>query len=93
MRDFFEDNEDHDFEEDIEDEMENILESMGIPVEAVVEVTNLGLVRADMKFRVLQSVIEMLEKSFFWRFRSPEWKRNAIKRTYIEFEALLGVDE
>ena len=73
--------------------MENILENMGFPTEAVVEITNLGLFRAELKFRVLQTTIEMLEKTSFWRFRSPEWKRAAIKRAYVDFEALLGIDE
>lgn len=92
MRDFFED-EERDYEEDIEEEMENMFENMGFPAEAVVEITNLGLFRQEARYRLLQTVIAMLENSFFWRFRSPEWKRNAIKRAFTDFEGLLGIDE
>lgn len=93
MREFFEE-EDHDFEEEIEDEMENLFEQMGgFPAEAVIEITNLSLVKSELKFRLLKSVTKMLEKSFFWKFRSPEWKRNAIRRAYLDFESLLGVEE
>lgn len=90
MREFFEE---EDNDEDIEDEMENILENMGFPAEAVVEIANLGLFKSELKFRLLKSTIEMLETDFFWRFRSDVWKRNAIKRAFIDFETLLRIDE
>ena len=98
MRDFYDD-EDHDSEEDTEEEMEkemeSLFESMGLQseAEAVVEIANIGLFKSDLRFRILRATIKMLEKSFFWKFRSPEWKRAAIKRAFIDFEGLLRIDE
>ncbi len=89
MRQYFE-NEDDFPEEEIEDigEMEEFFESMGIDPEAI------GFTADSryMKYNIFLSVITVLEKSFFWKFRSVEWKINAIKRAYLVFVNLLEIE-
>jgi predicted transcriptional regulator len=95
MRDF---EDDYDYfeeenEENLEKEIEHIFEHLSFPGEAIVEITNLGMIRSELKYKLLQSTIEMLEKSFFWKFKSPESKKNDVKRVYMSFNSLIDIDE
>jgi hypothetical protein len=83
--DFFDDE-----SEDIEKDIEHIFEHFSFPDE--IEITNLGVVKSELKLKLLKSTIKMLEKTFFWKFKSPESKKNTIKRVFISFNNLLDID-
>jgi hypothetical protein len=46
------------------------------------ELLNTGLAAKELNQRVLSIATRILERSFFWRFRSPEGKMNQIQKLY-----------
>jgi hypothetical protein len=84
MRNFFfgkePDDEYHDSYEDME-EMEEHQFMMPVELE-IFHMAQLDLAAADINQKILVASIQMLEKSWYWRFQSHEKKLERIKQTY-----------
>lgn len=55
---------------------------------AIIDITNLRLAERDQNQNLLRSVIKMLSKNWFWRFRSAESQAAMITKTYNAMLAL-----
>lgn len=56
-----------------------------------VDLMQLGLLQSGLNQKLLNKTIKMLEKSWFWRFRSQQNKLNLINETYKKLNYIITV--
>jgi hypothetical protein len=61
-----------------EDEMDVEL----IEKQLALEMVQLELVQADLNIRVMNMAVDIVQKGWFWRFRSPQTKLKVIQTAY-----------
>ena len=74
------------FQDDTFEEEEEMLEDGAIAYidkHDLLEVMQLDLAQTELSNNLLSKAVEIAEKSFFWRFRSAEYKMNQIELIYI----------
>jgi hypothetical protein len=83
-----EDYEDRD-EDDEEDEEDEDDYEVGYSKEAILKAMEMESVETQLDIALLQMTIQMLEKSFWWRFYSPNRQMKLITRSYAIFYKIL----
>lgn len=78
------DDEDDEMDEELSEEYVKLLEK-----QTAIETVQLELVQAELNIRVLNMTVKMLERSFWWRFRSPASKLGIITSSYVKMMGLL----
>jgi len=96
----FEYDENEEYQEDVDNFLQDIegyfvppdqYESMALQQQQVIH-GQLEAVHKDLNQRLLFSVINMLQKSFFWKFKSFNSKLRAISKAYQMFTDLIQVE-
>ena len=90
MRNFFFDsgNEEPEYRDSYEEE--GMEANFMIPAQIeFMHMAQLDLASVDLNQKLLAESIKMLEKSWFWRFRSVETKLTMIRKTYEELTRLM----
>jgi ABC-type uncharacterized transport system substrate-binding protein len=83
------DDDDSDDEDNMEDfDMDEFLDET-----VLIDASQMQLVERDQNQRLLQDVINFLQKSFFWRFRKNETKLKMINQTYQEFVSMIDANK
>jgi len=85
MREFNFDDEENEFDDNIDDE--DILHN------SIIEFTHLGPDKLDIEYKLLIECMNMMQKSFLWRFRSVDRRINEIRRLYSSLVSLLEIEE
>jgi len=93
MRRFEYDDSDEFFKDDLESFFdEEDPDNFGLPKGELINVLQLDLVEVDLNMRLLSITIRTLEKTFLWRFRSPQKKMKMISEMYGEMVKLVDKD-
>lgn len=88
MRRFDFDEDDY-YNEDTDEEMNEEIEYILPPEVQFIQMANLDLMAAQISQQLLAIVIEMLRRSWFWRWRSPQNKVKIICKTYKQLSQLI----
>ena len=86
MREFYNDRGDYFEEEDENNQEVNEEES----AEDVVDLANLDLIALGINGRILKMSIDLAASTWFWRFRSLDFKLKSINRIYHKFMELVS---
>lgn len=77
-------------EDDDDDQEDDIDEIDWDDEEEMLRMAQMDLVASDLNQRLLESTIKLLEKSWFWRFKSIEIKLEMIESVYVQLSKLLA---
>lgn len=87
---FFDDyNEDFDDNDDDAPDMDDDDDFFDDPYDKAVRMAEIEVAEAEVKCKLLIEVIRMLEKSFFWKFKSLKTKLKMIEESYRNFSQLI----
>ena len=89
MKNRFSNNDDDHEDEDMDEEMEHYFDMDDLEGAAFVDAAHVELVNREQDQNILKLSIKLLEKSWFWKFRTLDTKLKLIEKTYNNFLVLL----
>ena len=89
MREFYDDR--NSFGRDDNDDDNN--EEPQMSSDGVVDLANLDLIALGLNRRILKMSVDLASRTWFWRFRSVQFKLKAIDKIYKKFIELISEEE